>query len=64
MVKSNSGNNLIRANIGAASLHGILLVALIVFYFLNNPEKTSVSLFDESNKALPSLKKATKSFAI
>lgn len=48
MVKSNSGNNLIRANIGAASLHGILLVALIVFYFLNTPEKTSVSLFDES----------------
>ena len=43
-----SKSNLIRANIGAASLHGLLLVGLIIFYFVNNPEKTSVSLFDET----------------
>lgn len=41
-------NNLIRANIGAASLHGLLLVALVAYYFINNPDKTSVFLFDES----------------
>ena len=40
-------NNLIAANVGAASLHGLLLVALVVYYFINNPDKISVFLFDE-----------------
>jgi len=38
---------MINSNIGASCLHGALLIALLVYYFIETPGKTSVNLFDE-----------------